>query len=77
MNDYSACFVTQVATKEILERVATMCAECYSDLHEGDTIHYDMENYRYLCNCCQEKLCTQMNEACEIIEEEPEASLFC
>lgn len=71
-----ACFVTQEATDEILLRVTNVCAECYSDLSFGDTIHYDMQSYRYLCDCCQEKLCSQMNEDCEIIDEES-ASLFC
>ena len=72
----SACFVTELATKEILLRVTNVCAECYDDISEGDTIHYDMQNYRYLCKCCQEKLCAQMNEDCEIVEEET-PSLFC
>ncbi len=72
----SACFVTQEATDDILLRVTNVCAECYCDLNSGDTIHYDMQNYRYLCDCCQEKLCSQMNENCEIVEEES-ASLFC
>jgi len=73
----NACFVTQVATKEILLRVTNVCGECYADLHEGDTIHYDMQNYRFLCNCCQEKLCSMMNEECEIVYDEAEPSLFC
>jgi len=72
----NACFVTQVATKEILLRVTNVCAECYSDIHEGDTIHYDMQNYRYLCDCCQEKLCSRMNEECELVREE-DTGLFC
>ncbi len=66
----SACFVTQVATEEILLRVTNVCGECYDDIHEGDTIHYDMQNYRYLCKSCQEKLCALMNEECEIVEDE-------
>lgn len=70
------CFVTQEATEEILLRVTNVCAECYDDINPGDTIHYDMQNYRYLCECCQEKLCAQMNEDCEIIDEEV-SSLFC
>ena len=45
----SPCFVTQEATEEILLRVTNVCAECYDDINEGDTIHYDMQNYRYLC----------------------------
>jgi len=72
----SVCFVSQEATKEILLRVTNVCAECYDDIHNGDTIYYDMQSYRYLCACCQEKLCTQMNEDCEIVEEES-TSLFC
>lgn len=72
----SACFVSQEASKEILLRVTNVCAECYDDINDGDTIFYDMQNYRYLCQCCQEKLCAQMNENCEIVEEES-ASLFC
>ena len=66
----SACFVTQEATKEILLRVTNVCAECYDDIEEGDTIHYDMQNYRYLCKSCQERLCALMNENCEVIEDE-------
>ncbi len=66
----SPCFVTQEATKEILLRVTNVCAECYDDIKEGDTIHYDMQNYRYLCKECQEKLCAQMNENCEVVIDE-------
>lgn len=73
----SICFVTQGATKEILLRVTNVCSECYVDLHEGDTIHYDTQNYRFLCNCCQEKLCAMMNEECEIVYDEAEPTLFC
>jgi len=72
----STCFVTQEVTEEILLRVTNVCAECYDDINMGDIIHYDMQNYRYLCECCQEKLCAQMNENCEIIDEEV-PSLFC
>ncbi|KYJ87446.1 hypothetical protein [Sulfurovum riftiae] len=73
----STCFVTQEATEEILLRVTNVCGECYADLHIGDIIHYDMQNYRYLCECCQEKLCAMMNEECEIVNDEEEPSLFC
>ena len=68
----SVCFVTQEATEEILSRVTKVCAECYSDIHVGDLIHYDMQNYRYLCEHCQEELCEKMNDQCEIIVEESE-----
>ena len=64
------CFVTQEATSEILLRVTNVCAECYDDINEGDTIHYDMQNYRYLCMSCQEKLCALMNENCEVVEDD-------
>jgi len=71
----SPCFVTQEATEEILLRVTNVCAECYDDIKEGDTIHYDMQNYRYLCKACQERLCAQMNENCEVVVDES-AGLF-
>lgn len=66
----SACFVSQEATDEILLRVTNVCAVCYTDLHAGDIIHYDMQDYRYLCTACQEQLCESMNEQCEVIDEE-------
>ena len=72
----NGCFVTEEATPEILLRVTNVCAECYDDIHAGDTIHYDMQNYRYLCTDCQERLCAQMNENCEVVEEEA-PGLFC
>jgi len=72
MNKSNACFVTQEATEEILLRVTNVCGECYSDLEAGDIIHYDMQNYRYLCNACQEKLCERMNDKCEIVDDENE-----
>ncbi|PHS37436.1 MAG: hypothetical protein COB07_10560 [Sulfurovum sp.] len=72
----NGCFVTEEATSKILLRVTNVCAECYDDIHVGDTIHYDMQNYRYLCTDCQERLFTQMNENCEVVEEES-TGLFC
>ena len=66
----STCFVSQEATEEILLRVTNMCAECYADIRIGDTIHYDLQSYRYLCQKCQEELCEKMNDQCEIIVEE-------
>jgi hypothetical protein len=65
----SSCFVSQSATEEILLRVTNMCGECYSDILVDDIIHYDMQSYRYLCTSCQETLCEQMNEECDVIEE--------
>ncbi len=70
------CFVTQEATEEILLRVTNVCAECYDDLEAGSMIHYDMQNYRYLCDSCQKELCARMNENCEIVDEEA-PNLFC
>ena len=72
----SHCFTTEEATQNILESVTSVCAECYSDISLGDEIHYDMQHYRYLCNFCQESLSAQMNENCELMEEENN-SLFC
>ncbi len=72
----NTCFVTHEATEEILLRVTNVCGECYSDIDMGDTIHYDMQNYRYLCDCCQKKLCSQMNDECEVVREE-DTGLFC
>lgn len=69
----SECFITQEATEEILLRVTNVCAECYDDIYIGDTIHYDMQNYRYLCMSCQEQLSSLMNENCEVIEDESTA----
>ncbi len=66
----SVCFVTQEATQDILLRVTKVCAECYNDITEGDTIHYDMQSYRYLCEHCQDKLYKNLNDSCEIMEEE-------
>ncbi|NOR56472.1 MAG: hypothetical protein GQ531_09710 [Sulfurovum sp.] len=66
----SACFVTEQATETILLRVTNVCAECYDNLTVGDTIHYDMQNYRYICMSCQERLCALLDENCEVIEDE-------
>ena len=71
----SECFVTEQATENTLLRVTNMCAECYDDITVGDTIHYDMQNYRYICMSCQERLCALLNENCGMIEYES-AALF-
>lgn len=72
----SPCFIMQTATEDILLKVTNVCALCYSDIHIGDTIHYDTQKYHYLCQACQEKQCGQMNGECESIEDE-ESGLFC
>ncbi len=69
--------MTQTATEAILLRVTNVCGECYGDLKLGDTIHYDTQNYRFLCDCCKEKLCSRMNEKCEIVHDEADPTLFC
>ena len=74
---HSGCFVAQEATEALLLRVTNVCGECYADFKKGDTVYYDMQQYRYLCECCKEKLCAMMDEiTCEIVKEES-PSLFC
>jgi len=68
------CFVAQTATQNILLHVTNVCGMCYADLHEGEAVYYDMQAYRYLCESCAARLSEQMNEACEI--EEEQAGLF-
>ena len=65
-----AYFLTQEATKDILLRVTNVCGECYRDLEEGDTIHYDMQTYRYLCNECQKDFCEAHKEECDVYEDD-------
>jgi len=62
-------FFTQEATADILLRVTNVCGECYHELKEGDLIHYDMQNYRYLCNGCQEEFCEVEKQKCEASDE--------
>ena len=64
------CFVAQTATDKILLHVTNVCAQCFRDLHAGENIYYDMQAYRYLCHECAERLSEQMNDACEIEEEQ-------
>ena len=70
------CFISQVATEQILLRVTNVCAECYCDLKVGDVIHYDNQRYHYVCQKCQEAYCEQMNEKCDVVEGE-DGGLFC
>ncbi len=72
----SQCFISQIATEDILLKVTNVCALCYNDISIGDTIHYDTQKYHYLCHSCQEEQCEKMNDQCEIIEDE-EGGLFC
>jgi hypothetical protein len=63
------CFVAEKASEKILLHVTNVCGLCYRDLHVGDEIFYDLQEYRYLCKQCAEGLSERMNEACEIVEE--------
>jgi hypothetical protein len=72
----SQCFIMQDATEDILLKVTNVCAVCYSDIHVGDTIHYDTQQYHYVCQSCQEEQCAQMDARCEIVEDD-EGGLFC
>jgi hypothetical protein len=65
----SNCFFEQIAVPEILLRVTNVCGVCFDDLIEGEIIYYDMQNYRYLCAKCHEKIVAKMNENCESIDE--------
>jgi len=65
----SVCFVDEIATREILLRVTNVCGECYCDLKEGDTIYYDLQHYRYLCEACHEKSEEEMDGQHEVFEE--------
>jgi len=73
----SADFITQVATKEIFLRVTNVCGECYDNFCKGDTIYYDMQNFRYLCQSCHEAVWGQIHENCESEEDEESPGLFC
>jgi len=68
------CFVAQEASSKILLHVTNVCAVCFRDLHEGERVYYDMQEYRYLCESCAQELSEKMNEVCEI--EEEQAGLF-
>jgi len=70
LNDH--CFVRQSATPKILEFVSRFCAECYHEFAEGETLYYDMQNYRYLCESCADALARHLDELCEVSEEEEE-----
>jgi hypothetical protein len=59
------CFVKQLATSELISNVASFCSECYSKISKDETVYYDMQNCRYLCNLCQEKYQASLDENCE------------
>ncbi|WP_456433682.1 hypothetical protein [Nitratifractor sp.] len=70
------CFVEQIGNAELFERVGHYCAECYREFAEGEPIYYDMQEFRYLCRECADRLSQRMNERCEVVEEERAATLF-
>ena len=57
-------FIEQEATSRILQQVASVCAECYRELKEGESIFYDTEGFRYLCEECAMKF-AEMQESAE------------
>jgi len=71
----SNCFVRQEATLEIIENVTNFCSECYEDILEASTIFYDMQNFRYLCASCQDKINEDVDNSGELINSDS-TSLF-
>ena len=69
------CFVSQVATSQIISNVANFCAECYTEIIKDETIFYDMKNCCYLCEACQEVLAENLDINCESTGSE-DNSLF-
>ena len=64
------CFLQQEATVEILSNVADFCSECYTTIVPQQTIFYDMQNYRFICETCQSLLNQNLDENCDPIENE-------
>jgi len=71
----SNCFVRQEATLEIIENVTNFCSECYDEILEASTIFYDMQNFRYLCASCQNRINESLDKNCELINSDS-TSLF-
>jgi len=69
------CFVRQEATSEIISNVVSFCANCYDDIVYNQTIFYDMNNYRYLCESCQSELQENIDINCEPLASDNQ-SLF-
>lgn len=72
----SVYFIAQEATPELLLGVSNMCAECYSEIKIGDTIHYDRIEYRYLCKICEENIRIEMNKNSENTNEEEQGAML-
>jgi len=69
------CFVEQRSDERILNFVTRYCAECYREFSLGETLFYDMQEFRYLCDDCARLLAERMDDECEIVEEQ-EGGLF-
>ena len=65
----SHCFLKEEATEEIIKNVAGFCAECYNEIVSHDIIFYDMNNYCYLCESCQNKFKNKIDNSCESIDK--------
>ena len=68
------CFVKEQATAKLISNVASFCSECYNEISENETIFYDMQNCRYLCETCQLKYQESLDENCESLVDN--SSLF-
>lgn len=66
----SQSFIMQIVTEDMLSRVTRVCAQCYDDIKAGDTIHYDMQQYRYICQKCHDKQCEDTQNEHVVIDEE-------
>jgi hypothetical protein len=69
------CFLREEATAEIITNVASFCSECYGEIVERNIIFYDMQNYCYLCETCQEQHQANLDENCEPLNHS-DSSLF-
>jgi len=61
----SNCFLRQEATSEIISNVTDFCSECYETIRPSQVIFYDMSNYRFICDTCQESIDKCLDKDCE------------
>jgi len=61
----SNCFLRQEATPEIISNVVDFCSECYEVIVPSQVIFYDMDNYRFICESCQESVNKQLEKNSE------------
>jgi predicted amidophosphoribosyltransferase len=69
------CFVREQASAESIVNVTSVCAECYRSIVANETIFYDMQSYRYLCERCKDELQEHLDNNCIPLSED-ESSLF-